>query len=145
MIVSYVWIVVLTRKHLFRKTKYFVAVSDDMHSLDEAKKKIEKENLQKQFKMVQLFGAIFLANLVTWMPILCVAIAGSFVGSGIIPSLIYAMVYLTYLSEVMIHPVLQALLIREIKDVIAKCIAGRSKGLTTSIALSNTNNNTNNK
>ena len=120
MIVSYVWIVAITRKHLFRKAKYFVA-GYDVNSMDEVKKKIEKENLNKQFKLVQLFGAIFIANLLTWLPIVSVAIAGAIVGSGIIPSLAYAVAYLAYFSQVVIHPVLQALLIREIKDVMAKC------------------------
>ena len=53
--------------------------------------------------------------------IVSVAIAGAIVGSAIIPSLAYAVAYLAYFSQVVIHPVLQALLIREIKDVMAKC------------------------
>ena len=99
--------------------------------MDEVKKKIEKENLNKQFKLVQLFGAIFIADLLTWLPIVSVAIAGVIAGSGIIPSLAceiipslaYAVAYLAYFSHVVIYPVLQALLIREIEDVMARCRA----------------------
>ena len=119
LIVMYVWIVCLTRKHLLRKAEYYIAACTSC-TLEQATRQADKENMRKQFRMVQLVGAIFTANLVTWVPMFVLAVTGAITGVGQIPTVVFSIAYLAFLSEIVNHPVLEAMLIREIRDVMIK-------------------------
>ncbi len=79
----------------------------------------EDQNLhRKEFRLVQVFGAIFTANLVTWMPMVGLAISAAVLGE--LHTFAYSVVYLSFLSETIIHPVIEAILIREMREIIVK-------------------------
>ena len=120
LLVAYVWIVLVTKKHLLRKAEYYVAACTAC-TVEEARRQMDKENLKKQFRMVQLFGAIFTANMITWIPMLCLAIAGAIVGLGHIPTAVYSVTYMAFLSEIVIHPILEVILIRDIRSNLVRC------------------------
>ena len=126
LIVMYVWIVCLTRKHLLRKAEYYIAACTSC-TLEQARRQADKENMRKQFRMVQLFGAIFTANLVTWVPMFGLVVTGAITGVGKIPTVVFSIAYLAFLSEIVIHPLLEAMLIREIRDVMIKFWPARLK------------------
>ncbi len=141
LVVSYVWIVFLTRRHLLRKEEYYVA-SCSSCTAEEAKKLTDKETSRKQFRMVQLFGAIFTANLVTWIPMLGLAISAAVVGLGQIPAVVYSVTYLAFLAEIVIHPIIEAMLIRDIREIVLRlathlCRRRNSKKATESMTLEN--------
>ena len=124
LVVAYVWIVLVTKKHLLRKAEYYVAACTAC-TVEEARRQIDKESLKKQFRMVQLFGAIFTANMITWIPMLCLAIAGAIVGLGRIPTAVYSVTYMAFLSEIVIHPILEVILIRDIRKSLVLCCPGK--------------------
>lgn len=76
-----------------------------------------------QLQLVKVFGVIFTANLVTWFPaIIFVAIGAALEASGDqTPVVFYTITYLCFLSSVLIHPILQGCLIREIRMSLSKC------------------------
>ena len=121
LVVAYVWIVLVTKKHLLRKAEYYVAAC----TVEEARRQIDKESLKKQFRMVQLFGGIFTANMITWIPMLCLAIAGAIVGLGRIPTAVFSVTYMAFLSEIVIHPILEVILIRDIRNSLVRCVPGK--------------------
>ena len=84
LVVAYVWMVRVTKKHLLRKADYYVAACT-ASTVEEDRRQLDKESLKKQFTMVQLFGAIFTANMITWISMLCRAIAGAILRLGHIP------------------------------------------------------------
>ena len=67
-----------------------------------------------------LFGAIFTANIVTWLPMIGLAITGAVLGPGLIPALGYTIAYISFLTETLIHPLLQVCLIHDIQVAITQ-------------------------
>jgi len=118
--VMYVWIICIIRRSYINKFKR----SHENGTVDKEgkeRKAAAKKNSQAQFRLVTVFGSIFTANLVTWIPIVILAICAAILGSGRIPTLAYTVAYLSYLSETAIHPIIEAYLIREIKATILHC------------------------
>ena len=76
-----------------------------------AKKTLKAYN-RDQFRLVQIFGAIFTANIITWVPMVVMSIVIAIQGVGY--TLFYTIAYLPFLAETVIHPILEARLIKEI-------------------------------
>ena len=79
----------------------------------------DRSSSKKQLHLVKMFGAIFTANMVTWLPIMVVVLATAILGSGRVPTVVYSIAYLSYLSETVIHAVLAALLIPQLKVIVS--------------------------
>ena len=119
--VMYVWIVCIIRSSLIRKLKRSLSLSKKNKKKAKSVKSIaaSRAHAKSQQRMVWLFGAIFTANIVTWLPMVGLAISVAVLGTA--PSLAYTIPFLTYLSETVIHPVLVVCLMRDIKSDISKC------------------------
>ena len=111
--VMYVWIVCIIRSSLVRKLKRSVPIARNTESTVVA---VTKVHGTSQLRMAWLFSAIFTANIITWLPIIGMAISAAVLGAA--PTLAFTIPYLTYLSETVIHPVLVVCLIRDIKEAI---------------------------
>ncbi len=130
LITMYIWIVCIAHKYILKNPMKFTSshkASKDVISLSEVATKneeIEKitnqTNRKKQFRLVQLLGAIFLANIITWIPVIALGITGAIAGTDTIPTTFYSFAYLSYLLEIMIHPLLQIALVYELRAIIAK-------------------------
>ena len=68
--------------------------------------------------MVQLLGLIFGVNSITWLPFTAILLSSSNTGPFAIPILYYFFAYSSYLSAVIIYPILQVSLTYEIKEVV---------------------------
>ena len=104
--VAYVWILCIARKSLFRKLQRDLHLSseDSENGHHDSKKTLKAYN-RDQFRLVQIFGAIFTANIITWVPMVVMSIVIAIQGVG------YT---LSFLAETVIHPILEARLIKEI-------------------------------
>ena len=115
--VAYVWILCIARKNLFRKLQRNLHLSredlaDNGH--DDGDKILKAYNWD-QFRLVQIFGAIFTANVITWFPMIVLSIIIAIHGRG--HTLFYTIAYLSFLAETVIHPILEARLIKEIWSI----------------------------
>ena len=131
LLVMYIWIVCISRQYILKNPKRFALLhkqsatelnflSKNFTGNDETiEKVIHNANKQQQFRMVQVLGAIFLTNIITWIPMIVLIFAGIFIGS-LIPTFYYSFAYLCYLLEIMLHPLLQIMLIYELKETVKR-------------------------
>ena len=119
----YISIICIIRKSIIAKFQRSVIInSADTTQGTQAEDKmtsIEKEKRSSQLRMVRLFGAIFTANVLTWLPMIALALTGAVVGTTHIPTVLFTFAYLTFLSETVIHPILEACLIREVREIMS--------------------------
>ncbi len=130
LITMYIWIVCIAHKYILKNPMKFASshkASKGLTSLSEVAIKNEEieritnqTNRKKQFRLVQLLGAILLANTITWIPVIALGITGAIAGTDTIPNTFYSFAYLSYLLEIMIHPLLQITLVYELRAIIAK-------------------------
>lgn len=116
--ILYVWIVCIIRSSLARKFRRAINYLDSS-KLKSTVKRQSKEHKKSQLRLVWLFGAIFTGNIITWMPMVGLAISAAFLGPRQIPTLAYTIPYLSFLSETVIHPILAVCLIRDIMMMIS--------------------------
>ena len=111
--VAYVWILCIAQKSLFRKLQRDLHLSneDSENGHHDGKKTLKAYN-RNQFHLAQIFGAIFTANIITWVPMVIMFVVIDIQGVGY--TLFYTIAYLSFLAETVIHPILEACLIKEI-------------------------------
>ena len=129
--VMYIWIVGISRQYILKNPKRFALLHKQSATQlkylskkgpgydEEMNKIIHRANKQQQFRMVQVLGAIFLTNIITWIPTIVLIIASVF-KSMEIPTFFYSFVYIFYLLEVVLHPLLQIVLIYELKETVQR-------------------------
>ena len=69
----------------------------------------------QQRQLVKVFGALFIANIITWTPTVIIFISVILTGGDNIPDWTYIIGWLTYLTNPMIHPILEAFFIKELR------------------------------
>ena len=122
--VMYTWILCIVRKSIvyqFRKS-----LSNRQRSMDCQNKdhmSTTNESVKAQLHLVSVFAVIFTANLITWLPMIALALTGACVGTGRIPDAIYTFAYLSFLSETVIHPILEVCLIQDMRNIITSYVS----------------------
>lgn len=79
---------------------------------------------KEQSHLAQVFGAIFITNAITWMPIIAAAPVQVVLGSENVPEGVYALVYLSIMVQSAIHPMLETCLIGKGRELV--CTSLRS-------------------
>ena len=116
--VMYISVVVIIRKSILAKYQRSVAINQDAQGAENLTS-IANQKKAAQLRLARLFAAIFTANLITWLPITVLALTGAIGGTEHIPNFMYTSAYLSFLSETVIHPVLESALIREVRMIIS--------------------------
>jgi hypothetical protein len=111
----YIWILIITRKFLLENLRKMLAALGGPRS---ERAEVLKEYSRTQLHLVRIFGVIFTSNLLTLLPLAPLAIAVIVMQSGSVPVLGYSIVYLIFLSSTVVHPVLQACFMRDIRMTI---------------------------
>ena len=119
--ILYVWIVYIVRSSLTRKLKRSMDLASKSQNNERSKKASTTEYRRSQVRLVWLFGSIFTGNIVTWLPMVGLAVSAAVLGAGKIPTPAYSIAYLSFLSETVIHPILEACFIRDILQMITAC------------------------
>ena len=109
----YAWILCIVRSALVQKWKKSDSNSDNTTEND-------KKHCKDQLHLVRFFSTVFTANMVTWLPFIILFLLIGTVGAARIPPPIFTITYLSYLSETVIHPVFEALHIREIQVTVCE-------------------------
>ena len=110
--VMYVWILCIVRNGiLYHQKKKMVDMSGDAKTDNSGAH--DWRNIQ--LRLVRVFVVIFAANIL-WIPIISVSIATSVIH---VPTTLSALAYVLYLSDSVIHPILQTCLIREVRITVS--------------------------
>ena len=123
LIVTNVWLVCLVRRHfaqMFRVRKTLTAAEKEQHRRS-MRRRVYKKHNQHQIQLLRVFGALFLSNFITWLPAIGLAITAMAVDFDRVPAEVIAFVYLTYISHSVIHPLLEACFIFELRDLLTRC------------------------
>ncbi len=113
LLVMYIWILIIVRKSVLNQLKKSVNGEAQQHVIAEDSVANKKRNIQ--LRLVRTFTVIYTANLITWVPMMALVITGAILGAGRVPIFMYSIALLSYLSETVIHPILESVLIREVR------------------------------
>ena len=126
--VAYVCILCITQKYLFMKLQRNLYLSSgEANGHHDEEKALSNAYNRDQFRLVQIFSAIFIANIVTWLPMIILSIVISIQGRG--HTLLYTIAYISFLSETVIHPIIEARMIKDIWSITSKFVSGMFKVL----------------
>ena len=121
--VLYFWIVCIVRSSLTRRLKRSMSLASKSQNNEQSRKASTTEYRRSQVRLVWLFGSIFTGNIVTWLPMVGLAVSAAVLGAGKIPTPAYSIAYLSFMSETVIHPILEACLIKDIAQMTTECLA----------------------
>ncbi len=110
-----IWLLIIVCKSVQKRHKKRTMSNNSRMDSENIRRNSEKQFRadyhKQQILLAQVFGAIFIANVVTWVPIIVIAVAGAVFGAEKIHPLAYTLVYLAYTSQPAIHPILESCLI----------------------------------
>ena len=92
----------LERKKSFRATKEEVAVEKSTHR-------------SQQNQLVKVFGALFIANIIAWTPLLSITFAIAVTNGEGIPSWVLIVGWFMFLLNPTVHPILESFFIKELR------------------------------
>ena len=116
LIVLYTWVFCLVRSNLSMRIRRSLNLASTQKTKEQVI--IAEKYSKAQIRLVWLFGAVIAGNIFTWIPALVVTIVAT---SMDIPTLTYTISYLLYLSQTVIHPILEACLIKDISQMASRC------------------------
>ncbi len=112
-----IWIIKIVRSFLKRRIarrRTYRGENDD-NSYEE-----EKQYQQQQQQLIRVFGALFVAHIVCWTPVLTASFVALGIGATKIPVEIFVFGWLAYLSIPVIHPILESFFIKDLRYRIQK-------------------------
>ena len=115
-IVTNIWIVIIVKKHLknlYKVRKSFGNRKELQDHLQTMKREITTTKNKKQVALLRVFGTILGANVITWVPAVVLAFAHLKREEWLIG--IYIFVFLTFISNSIIHPIVEGYFIPELK------------------------------
>ena len=83
-------------------------------------KKLKVEYQKQQLHLVRLFAALFVANFFTWVPTIIIAIVSVSIGYEKIPYYLNILQYVAYVSQPVIHPMLETCLDAKLRASVIK-------------------------
>ena len=136
------------RKHL--KQRYRLkkqmhtssAKSSEVSGASTGKTEVMREWSKQQLQLFKVFGAIFVGNIITWIPVLGLAVAAQAIDFDRVTDGAIAFVYISYISQTLIHPVLESFFITDIRARFNRLVCffcNKSRG-TASISLATSQN-----
>lgn len=118
-----VWVIVIVQKNI--KVIYKSRKSDgSTEFIYDLNKKIESTRHRKQLHLFRVFGAILLANTLCWLPITIIVLILLLINEfneNLSVAAIFASICLV--SIVLIHPVLETLLLKDVRDSLKSMIS----------------------
>ena len=128
-LVANVWLLIVIRKTIRRRftrkmTTTMSLPATGQPSFERARSvhKIKSNFNQQQISLAKVFGAIFIVNTITWIPTVFISFASGAVGSENVPPEAFSFVFLAFLSQPAIHPMLEAFLVKKIRDTMMKYV-----------------------
>ena len=132
-LIMYIWIVCIAQTYIFRHPKRFAMLHNESaleltmslkesDGEDKLDTNLKNRLRKKQLQVVLVLVGIILANVTTWVPMMVLAMIPSTILSGVIPGPVYSVAYMCYLSQIIVHPLLQVFLVYELKETTVKLL-----------------------
>ena len=126
LVVTNAWVVCIVRKQLnrlYRKRAVKREGKEEGRQLG-LEEKLNQSRNKKQLRIAKIYGAILVSNLVTWTPNVAniVVIFALIQKPFVIPHAFFVSNYLFFLLQVVIHPLLQAWLIPDIRRTVSSLL-----------------------
>ena len=127
------WILCIVQRHLRQIYVLYRSCSDDAQKQQlarELNRKIKSAHNRKQLNSVRVFGAIFFANVFTWLPVIGLSFASVVVGIDGVPANYTACAYVMLMSQFVLHPIVMISLVSEVyRPILKMCRRKNSAGL----------------
>ena len=115
--VMYVWVMCIARRYLMKSLHRSLArLSRRRHT--RVRSEVLKQHSKSQMVLVKVFSLVFTSSVITWLPVVPLVVCVAVLGEERVPAAYYTVVYLSYISGAVIHPVLQACMLMEIRDTL---------------------------
>ena len=124
-IISNVALLCTARKQL--KQLHMARKQMQSSSEENTETEVSHEWNKQQLQLFKVFGAIFIGNIITWIPVLGLALASQAIDFDQVSSEAIAFVYISYISHALIHPILESWLIVNIKAKVKKLLHSKVK------------------
>ena len=113
-----IWLIIALCKESKRRLHLTqVSVSSTFSVSHQVNQTAKSKYIQQQLRIVRLFGLIFTSSIVSWIPIIGAIVTVGVIGSTATPSGVYSLIFLCFLSQSVIHPMLESCLIGNTKAI----------------------------
>ncbi len=114
----------------------------DITARRNTERQLRVEFHRQQLNLVKLFGALFVVNIVTWVPTIVIAVISAIIGHEKIPNSLSILQYLAYVSQPVLHPMLETCLFTRARTEVTKylccfCVKGSQRLKATSPEIGN--------
>ena len=112
--VSLIWV-------LRRESKKRLEITTEhSNSSSECNLSAKRKYSEQQIRMVKMFGSIFMVNFVTWAPAVLLIIISTSLGFNKFPPGILGLTYLSFLSQTVVHPIMETFLVARMRQLAKK-------------------------
>ena len=101
-----------------RRKRWMANESFSQRSLKEINSKIRIESSKKQWQVAKVFGTLFIAHICCWTPVLTVLVTATIIGPASIPLEVYVVSWIFFLTNPVIHPIIETYFIKDIRTSI---------------------------
>jgi hypothetical protein len=112
--VTVIWTYKVVRRFLKANIKRTSLYNNNKEKANEQ----ESQHSRRQTQLVKIFGALIIANLITWSPILIMFFVFIITGGNNVPNILFLIGWLCYLLSPSIHPILESFFIKELRLII---------------------------
>lgn len=102
------------RKRLARQRSF-----RDTSNMDQTERQKERDNTReytkKQRQLMKVFGGLLLAHICSWCPTLIMSVVGNIVDPRKIPLEVFLFVWITYISNPVIHPIIETFFVKDLR------------------------------
>jgi hypothetical protein len=114
--VTNVWVIKIVQKFLKRQ----ITRKRAFRSNNETGEAEEKKYKRQQNQLVKVFGALFVAHILCWTPVLTTTFVALGIGVTRIPIQIFLASWLAYLTIPVVHPILESFFIKDLRYRVSK-------------------------
>ena len=110
---SNIWILCIVQKHIRKIYSIRSTSQNKAEFMKSLKKKLNETKHHKQVQLIKVFGAILITNFLTWIPVILRSLLA--VVSSTFSDWWHFVIFSSLISFAVIHPIIQAYLIPELK------------------------------
>lgn len=125
LLLTTVWVVCIAWKQLrkiYRINMASASAAEREQFMERVWSRAKKRKAKLQFHLVRVFGAIIVANFLTWLPVLVLICVGADKEKEEIPLFLKSLAYLSLLFQGIVQPALEASLISDIRLTLFKLL-----------------------
>ena len=116
-IITNIWILLIVKRHIKKVYKARKSLrTQDWNRYT----RVQKTKHRKELALIRVFGAILIANFITWAPFIIHAIVSLKVEPDTTPLGYYILIYFSTTVHTVLHPLIEGFFLPEIKDIFKK-------------------------